>query len=42
MREGWEIESIQASRFEVNPKFTDIKFSEGGPKIWFAVIRRIG
>jgi SAM-dependent methyltransferase len=38
--DGWEVESIQASRFEVNTKFTDITFSAGGPKTWFAVIRR--
>jgi SAM-dependent methyltransferase len=37
--DGWEVESIQASRFEVNPEFTG-KFSPGGPKTWFAVIRR--
>jgi cyclopropane fatty-acyl-phospholipid synthase-like methyltransferase len=40
--DGWEVESIQASRFEVNPKFTEITFSAGGPKTWFAVIRRNG
>jgi SAM-dependent methyltransferase len=39
--DGWEIESVQAARFEVNPEFTDFKFSEGGPKAWFATIRRI-
>jgi 2-polyprenyl-3-methyl-5-hydroxy-6-metoxy-1,4-benzoquinol methylase len=38
--DGWEVESIQASRLEINPKFTDITFSAGGPKTWFAVIRR--
>src|SRR5262245_46288525 len=38
--DGWEVESIQASQFEVNSKFTDITFSAGGPKTWFAVIRR--
>ncbi len=38
--EGWSIESIQPVRFEVRPDFTDIKFSEGGPKAWFAVVRR--
>jgi cyclopropane fatty-acyl-phospholipid synthase-like methyltransferase len=40
--DGWQVESIQASQFEVNPEFTDIKFSEGGPKAWFAVVRRKG
>jgi SAM-dependent methyltransferase len=38
--DGWQIESILPTRFEINPEFTEIKFSEGGPKAWFAVIRR--
>ena len=38
--EGWEVESLQPVRFEVNPEFTDISFSEGGPKGWFVVLRR--
>jgi cyclopropane fatty-acyl-phospholipid synthase-like methyltransferase len=40
--DGWEVESVQAARFEVNPAFTDVTFSEGGPKAWFAVVRRKG
>ena len=40
--DGWEVESIQATRIEVNPEFTEIQFSEGGPKAWLAVIRRHG
>jgi cyclopropane fatty-acyl-phospholipid synthase-like methyltransferase len=40
--DGWEVESVQPTRFEVNPEFTDITFSEGGPKAWFAIIRRKG
>jgi SAM-dependent methyltransferase len=40
--DGWKIESVQAARFEVNPEFTQITFSEGGPKAWFVVIRRNG
>jgi SAM-dependent methyltransferase len=40
--EGWEVESIQPSRFEIHPGFTEVKFSEGGPKAWFAVVRRKG
>jgi SAM-dependent methyltransferase len=36
----WTIESIQPSRFEVIPNLKDFTFSEGGPKAWFAVIRR--
>jgi cyclopropane fatty-acyl-phospholipid synthase-like methyltransferase len=37
---GWVIESIQASRFEVFPNLKDFTFSEGGPKAWFGVVRR--
>jgi SAM-dependent methyltransferase len=39
---GWEVESIKLVQVEVNPEFTEANFSEGGPKAWFAVIRRIG
>jgi SAM-dependent methyltransferase len=37
---GWEVESIQPARCEIHPEFTEVKFSEGGPKMWFAVICR--
>ena len=37
---GWGIESVEPSRFEVRPDLKDLTFSEGGPKAWFAVIRR--
>jgi SAM-dependent methyltransferase len=40
--EGWSIESVEPSRFEVRPDLKDLAFSEGGPKAWFAVIRRGG
>jgi cyclopropane fatty-acyl-phospholipid synthase-like methyltransferase len=40
--DGWEIESVRAVQIDVNPKFTEVKFSEGGPKAWFAVVRRKG
>jgi cyclopropane fatty-acyl-phospholipid synthase-like methyltransferase len=40
--DGWEVESLQSTRCEVNPEFTDIEFSEGAPKAWFAVVRRQG
>jgi SAM-dependent methyltransferase len=40
--EGWNIESIEPVRFEVRPGLKDITFSEGGPKAWFAVVRRTG
>lgn len=38
--DGWEVETVQPAQVEVNPDFTEVKFSEGGPKGWFAVIRR--
>jgi SAM-dependent methyltransferase len=40
--DGWEVESVQPTQIEVNPEFTEVKFSEGGPKAWFAVVRRNG
>jgi cyclopropane fatty-acyl-phospholipid synthase-like methyltransferase len=39
--EGWIIESITASQFEPNPE-SEEEFVDGGPKAWFAVIRREG
>jgi cyclopropane fatty-acyl-phospholipid synthase-like methyltransferase len=38
--EGWCIESIEPSRFEVRPDLKDLSFSEGGPRGWFVVVRR--
>jgi SAM-dependent methyltransferase len=38
--QGWDIESIQPSRVETRPDLKDFTFSEGGPKAWFAVVRR--
>ena len=40
--DGWEVESVQPTRIEVNPELTEVKFSEGGPKAWFAVVLRKG
>lgn len=37
---GWTVESIEPSRYEVISNLKDLTFSEGGPKAWFAVIRR--
>lgn len=37
---GWTIESIEPARFEVRPDLKDISFSEGGPRAWFAMVRR--
>jgi SAM-dependent methyltransferase len=39
--EGWQIESIKPSRFETRPDLKGFNFSTGGPKTWFAVIRRL-
>jgi cyclopropane fatty-acyl-phospholipid synthase-like methyltransferase len=39
---GWEVESVQPTRIDVNPEFAEARFSEGGPKAWFAIIRRKG
>lgn len=38
--QGWAVESIQPTRFEVRPDLKDITFSEGGPKAWLVVVRR--
>src|SRR5262245_43971161 len=40
--DGWEVESVQPVQVEVNPEFTEVKFSQGGPRAWFAVVRRQG
>jgi cyclopropane fatty-acyl-phospholipid synthase-like methyltransferase len=40
--DGWDIESVQPVQIEIHPEFTEVKFSEGGPKAWFAVVRRKG
>ena len=38
---GWKIESIQPTRFEINPQAADMNFSSGGPKAWFSIIHRV-
>ena len=38
--DGWEVESVEPARCEIHPEFTEVTFSEGGPKMWFAVVRR--
>jgi cyclopropane fatty-acyl-phospholipid synthase-like methyltransferase len=40
--DGWEIEAIQPTRFDLNPEFTEVQFSKGGPKAWLAFVRRKG
>jgi SAM-dependent methyltransferase len=37
---GWNIESIEPSRYGVRPDLKELVFSEGGPKAWFARVRR--
>jgi cyclopropane fatty-acyl-phospholipid synthase-like methyltransferase len=39
---GWTIDEIRSARLGVRPDVEDVSFSEGGPKGWFAVIRRVG
>jgi cyclopropane fatty-acyl-phospholipid synthase-like methyltransferase len=38
---GWAIESVEPTRAEVRPDPRALAFSEGGPRAWFAVIRRL-
>jgi cyclopropane fatty-acyl-phospholipid synthase-like methyltransferase len=38
--EGWAVESIEPTCFEVRPDLKDFTFSDGGPKAWFVVVRR--
>jgi cyclopropane fatty-acyl-phospholipid synthase-like methyltransferase len=38
--QDWNMESVKPSRFEVRPDLKDVSFSKGGPKAWFAVVRR--
>jgi len=40
--DGWEVESVQPTRIEVNPEFAEVQFSAGGPMAWFGVVRRKG
>ncbi len=40
-KQGWQVESITATRFETHPDSDGQGFSPGGPKAWFAVIRRL-
>lgn len=38
--DGWVVEELRPTRFETRPDLEEITFSEGGPKAWFAAIRR--
>lgn len=39
--DGWQVESIEKSRFDTRPDLADIHFSPGGPIAWLSVIQRI-
>jgi hypothetical protein len=38
--EGWSLESIEPSRYEVRPDLKDLQFSEGGSKAWCVTVSR--
>jgi cyclopropane fatty-acyl-phospholipid synthase-like methyltransferase len=38
--DGWVIDSLEPSTFEIRPDFKEMAFSEGGPKAWFLVVCR--
>jgi hypothetical protein len=40
--QGWLIESVEPTRYEVRPDLKDLTFSEGGRKAWLAVVSRVG
>jgi cyclopropane fatty-acyl-phospholipid synthase-like methyltransferase len=40
--DGWVVESVTPTRCEIHPEFNECQFSEGGPKMWFAIIQRKG
>jgi hypothetical protein len=40
--EGWNVATIEPSRYEVRPDLKDLVFSAGGPKAWFARVRTSG
>lgn len=39
--DGWHIQSIERSRYEVRPDPSDLSFKDGGPKAWFVVVKRV-
>jgi len=38
---GWQIQTIERSRYEVRPDPNDPSFKDGGPKAWFVVVSRV-
>ena len=39
--QGWLVESVEPSRYEVRPDLKEMAFSDGGPKAWFVVVKRV-
>jgi hypothetical protein len=39
--QGWNIESVEPPRNEVRPDRKDLPVSEGRPRAWLAVVRRL-
>lgn len=39
--DGWVIESIEPSQYEVRADPNDSSFQDGGPKEWFVVAKRM-
>ncbi len=39
--EGWQIDRIERSRYEVRPDPNDASFNDGGPRAWFVVVRKV-
>ena len=40
-KSGWGLEMIAPVQFEVRPDLKDMVFSEGGPKAWFVIARKL-
>lgn len=40
-RDGWQVESIEPTRFEVVPGIVGLEFTPGGAHAWFTTVRRI-
>ena len=38
---GWVVESVEPVRVAVRPDLKDFSFSQGGPRAWFAIVRRL-
>ena len=40
-KNGWGLEQIAPVQFEIRPDVKDMVFSEGGPKAWFVIARKL-